>query len=66
MFRLGLSVYIRISYTIIVAGLPSNLCHIVFLLSGDHALCGSCRKCTVCIKVCIYFTLHHVISLPDV
>ena len=34
--------------TMLCAGLVDSVCHVLFLLSGDHASCGSCRQCMSC------------------
>ena len=34
--------------TMLCVGLVDSVCHVLFLLCGDHASCGSCRQCMSC------------------
>ena len=40
--------------TMLCAGLVDSVCHVLLLLSGDHALCGSCRQCMSCTTVTVW------------
>ena len=40
--------------TMLCAGLVDSVCHVLLLLSGDHASCGSCRQCMSCTIVTVW------------
>ena len=40
--------------TMFRVGFVNSVCHVLCLLSGDHASCGSCRQCMSCVVFTVW------------